>query len=104
MENETRIEVPSYVTRPFEVFVNGVPQQEGPDYELLGSTLVFPRRLAKEGKLGFWRWLRMGLGVAGSYRQNDTVDVVFTHDGRRTVRGLPVPPPGTEPGKTSDPS
>jgi hypothetical protein len=104
VENETRIEVPSYVTRPFEVFVNGVPQKEGPDYELLGATLVFPRRLAKEGKLGFWRWLRMGLGVAGSYRQNDTVDVVFTHDGRRTVRGLLVPPPAARPGDASDPS
>lgn len=97
MENETRIEVPTYVTRPFEVFVNGVPQKEGEGYELLGSTLVFPRKLAKEGKLGFWRWLRMGLGVAGSYRQNDAVDVVFTHDGRRTVRGLLVPPPSADP-------
>ena len=93
MENRTRIELPPYVTRPFEVFVNGVPQTEGADYEHLGSSLVFPRRLAREGKLGFWRWLRMGLGVAGSYRQNDSVDVVFTVEGRRTVKGLLVPVP-----------
>jgi hypothetical protein len=91
VENRTRIELPPYVTRPFEVFVNGVPQAEGPDYEHLGSSLVFPRRLAREGKLGFWRWLRMALGVAGSYRQNDSVDVVFTLDGRRIVKGLLVP-------------
>jgi hypothetical protein len=81
------------VTRPFEVFVNGVPQAEGADYEHVGSSLVFPRRLAREGKLGFWRWMRMGLGVAGSYRQNDSVDVVFTVEGRRTVKGLLVPVP-----------
>ena len=73
------------------MFVNGVPQAEGPDYEHVGSSLLFPRRLAREGKLGFWRWLRMGLGVAGSYRQNDSVDVVFTVEGRRVVKGLLVP-------------
>ncbi len=93
MEIRTRIELPSYVTRPYEVFVNGVPQAEGSDYEQVGSSLVFPRRLAREGKLGFWRWLRMGLGVAGSYRQNDSVDVVFTAEGRRIVKGLLVPVP-----------
>ena len=93
MENRTRIELPPYVTRPFEVFVNGVPQAEGSDYEHVGSSLVFSRRLAREGKLGFWRWLRMGLGVAGSYRQNDSVDVVFTYEGRRIVKGLLVPTP-----------
>jgi hypothetical protein len=93
VENRTRIELPSYVTRPFEVFVNGVPQAEGSDYEHVGSSLVFPRRLAREGKLGFWRWLRMGLGVAGSYGQNDSVDVVFTAAGRRVVKGLLVPVP-----------
>ena len=83
--------MPAYVTRPFEVFLNGVPQAEGSDYEHVGSSLVFPRQLAREGKLGFWRWLRMGLGVAGSYRQNDSVDVVFAADGRRIVKALLVP-------------
>jgi hypothetical protein len=82
------------VTRPFEVFVNGVPQAEGTDYEQVGSSLVFPRRLAQEGKLGFWRWLRMGLGVAGSYRQNDSIDVLFMLNGRRMVKGLRVEAPG----------
>ena len=27
----------------------------------------------------------MFFGVAGTYRRNDTVDVVFTRNGRRTV-------------------
>ena len=91
MENRTRIELPPYVTRPFEVFVNGVPQAEGIDFEQVGSTLIFERRLAREGKLGLWRWLRMGLGVAGSYRQNDTIDVIYTLDGRRAVASLAPP-------------
>jgi hypothetical protein len=102
VESRTRIELPSYVTRPYEVFVNGVPQAEGTDFEQVGSSLVFPRRLAREGKLGFWRWLRMGLGVAGSYRQNDSVDVVFAAEGRRIVKGLLVPVPEELPAGPDD--
>ena len=44
--------------------------------------------LAEEGRLGFWRWLSLFLGVAGTYRKNDTVDVVYTQDGRRSVVSL----------------
>jgi len=69
----------------FEVFVNGVLQQAGKDYRREGGELVFDRPLAREGKLGFWRWLSLFLGVAGTYRQNDSVDVVYEHDGRRIV-------------------
>ena len=58
--------------------MNGVQQQHGVDYEQLGRTLVFRHELAEEGRLGFWRWLSLFLGVAGTYRKNDTVDVVYT--------------------------
>jgi hypothetical protein len=91
VENRTRIELPPQVTRPFEVFVNGVPQAEGSDYEVLGTSLVFERSLVREGKLGFWRWTRMFMGVAGSYRQNDSIDVVYSVDGRRSVASLAPP-------------
>ena len=47
--------------------------------------LVFDRELAEEGRLGPIRWLSMFLGVAGTYRQNDTVDVVYEAGGRRVV-------------------
>jgi hypothetical protein len=67
------------------VFVNGVLQHEGRDYEHQGDTLVFPRQLAREGRLGFWRWLSIVLGIAGTYRQNDSVDVVYERGGRRVV-------------------
>jgi hypothetical protein len=79
------------VKRPFEVYVNGVPQREGADFRVVDRTLVFERTLAREGQLGFWRWLRMALGIAGSYGRNDAVDVVYQAGGRRVVAtGLPI--------------
>ena len=78
---------------PFEVFVNGVPQRAGTDYDQVGRALVFRRELAREGRLGFWRWLSLFLGVAGTYRRDDKVDVVYTLAGRRTVSSLDPTPP-----------
>jgi hypothetical protein len=81
----TRVELPAGVGESFEVFVNGVVQQPGRDFRREGGELVFEQRLAREGRLGFWRWLSLFLGVAGTYRQNDSVDVVYERDGRRVV-------------------
>jgi len=67
------------------VFVNGVQQTPGEDYEIKGDRLVFAKHLEKEGKLGFWRWLSMALSIAGSYGKNDTVDVVYERNGRPAV-------------------
>ena len=81
------------VVRPFEVYVNGVPQREGDDFDVDGRTLVFDRELKTEGKLGFWRWTSIFVGIAGTYRQNDSVDVVYTRGGRRVVAAkLPLEP------------
>ena len=88
MESRSRIDLPPHIQPPYEVFVNGVPQTEGTDYRAVGSTLLFPRALAREGKLGFWRWLSMLLGIAGTYRKHETVTVVFAHEGRRMVANL----------------
>lgn len=91
LKRVSRVELPPHVVPPFEVFVNGVPQHEGRDYRLEGRALVFDRSLEREGRLGFWRWLSMFLGIAGTYRQNDTVDVVYQAAGRRAVEsGLPI--------------
>jgi hypothetical protein len=87
----TRVHLPAAVGTEFQVFVNGVFQQPGRDYRREGGELVFNRSLAREGRLGFWRWLSMFLGVAGTYRQNDSVDVVYDVAGRRQVAaGLPI--------------
>ena len=80
-----QVDLPPYVPGEFEVFVNGVRQTRGVDYEVLGRSLVFPREIAQEGRLGFWRWLSMWLGIAGSYRKHETVDVVYESGGRRGV-------------------
>lgn len=80
-----RVELPPDVLPPFQVFLNGVPQEQGKDFRVEGRALVFERLLAHEGKLGFWRWLSLLLGVAGTYRQNDSVDVVYERGGRRVV-------------------
>ena len=37
--------MPAGARRPFEVFVNGVAQEEGADFELRGTELVFNREL-----------------------------------------------------------
>jgi hypothetical protein len=90
VESGSQVELPAHVGADFEVYVNGVPKQRGVDFEQRGRTLVFRHELAQEGKLGFWRWLSLFLGVAGTYRKNDTVDVVYTAAGRRSVVTLQV--------------
>jgi len=87
------VDLPPDVGLPFEVFLNGVPQREGEDFEVRGRTLVFAKPLAEEGRLGFWRWLSLFLGIAGTYRQNDSVDVIYRRGGRRVVASkLPFRP------------
>jgi hypothetical protein len=95
VEQRSQVELPADVGDPFEVYVNGVAQRPGVDFQRRGRSLVLNRELSAEGRLGFWRWLSMMLGVAGTYRKNDKVDVVFTRDGHRTVVTLePEPPDG----------
>lgn len=93
LRSGTRVELPASVDRPFEVYVNGVVQREGVDFRVVDGALLFSRELHQEGKLGFWRWASITFGVAGTYRQNDVVDVTYELDGRRAVASaLPVEP------------
>jgi hypothetical protein len=87
----TRVELPAGLGDDFDVYLNGIRQQPGKDFRREGDELVFDRQLSSEGRLGFWRWLSLFLGVAGTYRQNDSVDVIYQAAGRRHVaRGLPL--------------
>ena len=79
------VDLPAHVPERFEVFVNGVEQVRGVDYEVAGRSLVFPRPIAQEGHLGFLRWASMWLGIAGSYRKHENVDVVYEVGGRKQV-------------------
>jgi hypothetical protein len=85
VSSSTRVELPPHIPPTFEVYVSGVRQEPGRDFRVEGRTLVFPRELAEEGRLGFWRWASMWLGIAGTYRKNETVDVVFERNGKREV-------------------
>jgi hypothetical protein len=78
---ESRVPLPPGVREPFTVFVNGVRQELGRDYRVESGRLVFHRELAKEGKLGFWRWF-MGAWGIGTYRRDDQVDVAWEIEGR----------------------
>jgi hypothetical protein len=91
-EHRSQVELPPHVEGAFEVFVNGVPQRRGVDYQQLGRRLIFRGELSQEGKLGFWRWLSLFFGVAGTYRKNDTVDIVHSVEGRQTVTSLEPAP------------
>jgi hypothetical protein len=88
-----RVQLPPSVRPPFEVFVNGVRQQEGVDYDVRHGALLFRRELVQEGKLGFWRWFLGAWGI-GTYRRNDVVDVRYELNGRPMVaHELAVAPP-----------
>jgi hypothetical protein len=95
------VPLPPGAQPPYRVFVNGVPQKEGEDYELRGRALAFSRPLQKEGRLGFWRWLSMALSIAGTYRQNDSVDVQYSVRGREHVATALdiIPPDQVEPAR-----
>jgi hypothetical protein len=91
VEGRSRVQLPPGVGASYEVYVNGVRQEPGRDFDRLGDELVFRRALAREGRLGPLRWLSMLLGVAGTYRKHDAVDVVYRRGGRRVVASnLPI--------------
>jgi hypothetical protein len=91
MDERSRVELPAGIGDEYEVYVNGVPQEPGRDFDRIGDTLVFRRALAREGRLGPIRWLSMLLGIAGTYREHESVDVVYERGGRRTVATLAPP-------------
>ena len=76
--------LPPGVREPYTVFLNGVRQEPGRDYTVRAGTLVFPAELAKEGRLGFWRWFWGAWGI-GTYRKNDQVDVAWEVEGHPRV-------------------
>jgi hypothetical protein len=88
VDERTRVELPGGVGDRYEVYVNGVRQEPGRDFDRIGDALVFRRTLATEGRLGPVRWLSMLLGIAGTYRKHESVDVVYEAGGRRTVASL----------------
>jgi hypothetical protein len=96
-DEPSQVTLPRGIRPPLRVFVNGVEQQPGADYRLAGNRLLFNRSLAQEGKLGFWRWLSMFLGIAGTYRKHETVDVQYQAQGKPRVAANLKPQPRSRP-------
>jgi hypothetical protein len=85
-----RVKLPRGAEPPFAVFVNGIEQSLGSDYRIEAGEIVFSRPIVKE-KVGTGRWLAMYLGLFGTYRKNETIDLQFTRAGKvELVSDLPV--------------
>lgn len=87
-----RVKLPPGVRPPFEVYVNGVRQELGSDFQIESGELLFDRELVQQ-KLSAWEWF-MGLWGIGTYKRNDEVDIRYEVGGRPLVaQGLEVIPP-----------
>jgi hypothetical protein len=87
-----RVKLPPGVRAPFEVYVNGVPQELGTDYRVSSGELLFTRELVKQ-KLSGWAWF-LGFWGIGTYERNDEIDVRYELRGQPTVaHALDVIPP-----------
>ena len=87
-----RVRIPAGAQPPFTVFINGIEQREGADYSIAGGEIVFGRPIVKE-KMTASRWLAMYLGLFGTYRKDETVDLQFSRNGKvELVSDLAVVP------------
>jgi hypothetical protein len=85
-----RVKLPAGAQPPFVVYVNGVEQSEEADYDVRAGEIVFRREIVKE-KVGTGRWLAMYLGLFGTYRKNETIDLQFERNGRtELISDMPV--------------
>ncbi|HEX6228610.1 MAG TPA: hypothetical protein VFZ41_04005 [Solirubrobacterales bacterium] len=80
-----RVKLPSGAEPPFTVFINGIEQREGDDYHVRAGEIVFTRDIIKE-KVGTGRWLAMYLGLFGTYRKNETIDLQYHRQGKVELR------------------
>ena len=76
-----RVRLPRGAQPPLVVYVNGVQQVEGEDYLVRAGEVVFSRPIVKE-RVGGLRWLAMLLGLFGTYRKHETVDVEYRLGGQ----------------------
>jgi hypothetical protein len=91
-ERTWRVQLPPGVREPFEVYINGVRQELGTDYQVSQGQLVFSRELVQQ-KLSPWAWF-LGFWGIGTYKRNDEIDVRYERDARPMVaHALTVIPP-----------
>jgi len=88
----SRVQVPDGMSRPFQVYVNGVEQAESADFAVVGAWIVFAKELipprdenARSVFRGFF---------FGRYKPEHVVDVACQVGGHAHVfPRLPVEPP-----------
>lgn len=86
-----RVKLPAGAEAPFTVFINGI-EQDKESYRIEAGEIVFDRPIVKE-KIGTGRWLAMYLGLFGTYRKDETIDLQFSKGGKVELRSdLPVIP------------
>jgi hypothetical protein len=76
-----RVRLPRGAQEPIRVHINGVEQPRGEIWDVRGGEIVFTRPIVKE-EIGRGRWMAMYLGLFGSYRKNETVDVEYALGGQ----------------------
>jgi len=87
-----RVKLPPGAQAPFVVYINGIEQSEGTDYTVAAGEIVFTRQIVKE-KVGTGRWLAMYLGLFGTYRKDETIDLQFQRgDKTELISDLTVEP------------
>ncbi len=71
-----RARLPAGSQPPIRVYINGIEQTEGVDYRIEDRGIAFTRPIIKE-RVGMGRWMAMYLGLFGTYRKNETIDVEY---------------------------
>jgi hypothetical protein len=79
-----RVKLPAGAEPPFTVFINGIEQPKG-SYRIEGGEILFGRPIVKE-KIGASRWIAMYLGLFGTYRKDETIDLQFSKGGKVELR------------------
>lgn len=75
-----RARLPRGASEPIRVHINGVEQPRGDVWDVRYGEIVFTRPIVKES-VTKGRWLAMYLGLFGSYRLNETVDIEYSLGG-----------------------
>jgi len=72
-----RARLPAGAQEPIRVYINSVEQPRGEVWEREGNEIVFSRPIIKE-IVTKGRWLAMYIGIFGTYRKHETVDIEYT--------------------------
>ncbi len=71
-----RARLPRGAQEPIRLHINGVEQPRGEIWDVRDGKIAFSRPIVKE-RVTPGRWVAMYLGLFGTYRLNETVDVEY---------------------------